>query len=68
VLETEPARKDEPLVALDNVLFTPHIGGSSREAQSRGERGAAEEVIRVLRGEEPRNPVVRGTKNPVFGK
>ena len=60
VLENEPARKDEPLLALGNVLFTPHIGGSTREAQSRGERGAAEEVIRVLQGEAPRNPVVHG--------
>ena len=58
VLENEPARKDEPLLALDNVLFTPHIGGSSREAQSRGERGAAEEVVRVLEGKRPLNPVV----------
>jgi D-3-phosphoglycerate dehydrogenase len=57
VLETEPARKDDPLIGLDNVLFSPHIGGSAREATTRGERGAAEEVVRVLEGKTPRNPV-----------
>jgi D-3-phosphoglycerate dehydrogenase len=57
VLETEPARKDDPLIGLDNVLFSPHIGGSAREATIRGERGAAEEVVRVLEGKKPRNPV-----------
>jgi D-3-phosphoglycerate dehydrogenase len=57
VLETEPPRKDHPLLKLDNVLLTPHIGGSTREATLRGERGAAEEVVRVLEGKRPRNPV-----------
>ena len=57
VLETEPPRKDHPLIGLDNVIFTPHIGGSTREAQKRGEWGAAEEVLRVLEGKAPRNPV-----------
>jgi len=58
VLETEPPRKDHPLIGLDNVIFSPHIGGSAREATSRGERGAAEEVMRVLEGKRPLNPVV----------
>jgi D-3-phosphoglycerate dehydrogenase len=59
VLEAEPPRNDHPLLNLDNVLLTPHIGGSTREATLRGERGAAEEVVRVLEGKEPRNPVFR---------
>ena len=58
VMENEPPRKDHPLLALDNVLLTPHIGGSTRESQTRGERGAAEEVVRVLQGDRPLNPVV----------
>ena len=61
VLETEPPTKDHPLLKLDNVLFTPHIGGSTREAQARGEWGAAEEVVRVLQGEKPRNAVLEIT-------
>jgi phosphoglycerate dehydrogenase-like enzyme len=59
VLEVEPPRKDHPLLKLDNVLLTPHIGGSTREATKRGERGAAEEVVRVLEGKKPRNPVIQ---------
>ena len=58
VMESEPPRHDHPLLRLDNVLLTPHIGGSSREAQKRGEWGAAEEVVRVLSGERPLNPVI----------
>jgi D-3-phosphoglycerate dehydrogenase / 2-oxoglutarate reductase len=58
VMENEPPRKDHPLLALENVLLSPHIGGSTREAQTRGEWGAAEEVVRVLQGERPLNPVI----------
>lgn len=58
VFEAEPPREDHPMLRLDNVLLTPHIGGSTHDAQARGERGAAEEVVRVLQGERPRNPVI----------
>jgi D-3-phosphoglycerate dehydrogenase len=58
VMESEPPRKDHPFFALDNVLMTPHLGGSSRESQKRGEMGAAEEVVRVLQGDRPLNPVI----------
>ena len=57
VMEAEPPRRDHPLLGLDNVILTPHIGGSTREATKRGEWGAAEEVVRVLEGKRPRNPV-----------
>lgn len=57
VLETEPPPKDHPLIGLDNVILSPHIGGSTNEATSRGEWGAAEEVVRVLQGIKPLNPV-----------
>jgi D-3-phosphoglycerate dehydrogenase / 2-oxoglutarate reductase len=62
VMENEPPRKDHPLLALDNVLLSPHIGGSTREAQTRGEWGAAEEVVRVLKGERPLNPVIHARR------
>lgn len=57
VMEKEPPGADHPLLRLDNVLLSPHIGGSTREATRRGEWGAAEEVVRVLEGKTPRNPV-----------
>ena len=58
VVENEPLRQDHPLLQLDNVIFTPHIGAMTLEASKRGEWGAAEEVIRVLEGKKPRNPVM----------
>ena len=52
--------KDHPLFQLDNVILTPHIGALTFEASKRGEWGAAEEVIRVLEGKKPKNPVMEG--------
>jgi D-3-phosphoglycerate dehydrogenase len=60
VVENEPPQKDHPLFQLDNVILTPHIGALTLEASKRGEWGAAEEVIRVLGGKKPKNPVVEG--------
>ena len=57
VIEVEPPAKDHPLLQLDNVLWTPHLGAQTFEAAQRGEWGAAEEVIRVLEGKPPKNPV-----------
>jgi D-3-phosphoglycerate dehydrogenase len=57
VIESEPPRKDHPLFNLANVLWTPHLGAVTTEASTRGEWGAAQEVIRVLEGKRPKNPV-----------
>jgi D-3-phosphoglycerate dehydrogenase len=57
VIAQEPPPKDHPLFNLDNVLWTPHLGAVTLEASERGEWGAAEEVIRVLEGQPPKNPV-----------
>ena len=61
VVEDEPPGKNHPLFQLDNVILTPHIGALTFEASKRGEWGAAEEVIRVLEGKKPKNPVGEGT-------
>jgi D-3-phosphoglycerate dehydrogenase len=53
----EPPAPEHPLFTLDNVLLTPHIGAGTEEASARGEWGAAEEVVRVLEGKRPKNPV-----------
>ena len=57
VVENEPPEKDHPLLQLDNVILTPHLGAMTVEAARRGEWGAAEEVIRVLEGSRPKNPI-----------
>jgi len=58
VIAEEPPAKNHPLLKLDNVLWTPHLGALTLEASERGEWGAAEEVIRVLERKRPKNPVV----------
>jgi phosphoglycerate dehydrogenase-like enzyme len=53
---TEPPDPDDPLFALD-VVATPHIGGAT-DVSLRGIAAAvAANVIRVARGEEPKNCV-----------
>jgi len=46
-----------PLFALDNVLLTPHLAGSTRESRARSSLRAADETLRMLAGEKPRNLV-----------
>jgi D-3-phosphoglycerate dehydrogenase len=58
VIANEPPARNHPLIELDNVLWTPHLGAVTLEASERGEWGAAQEVIRVLESKRPKNPVV----------
>ncbi|HLZ07854.1 MAG TPA: C-terminal binding protein [Chloroflexota bacterium] len=57
VLETEPPRPDNPLLAMDNVILTPHAAYYSDDSLAYLQSSVAEEVVRVLRGERPRSPV-----------
>lgn len=47
VFEEEPAR-DNPLFALDNVVFTPHLGASTQEAQENVAVQIAEQISDFL--------------------
>ncbi|MDU2064503.1 MAG: phosphoglycerate dehydrogenase [Sporomusaceae bacterium] len=53
----EPPGEDHPLLSLPNVIITPHCGAYTKEAVIRCSVTAAEEVVRVLKGETPRYPV-----------
>lgn len=55
VFDVQPLAADHPLRALPNVLLTPHTAGLSQEAVVRMSTGAAEDTIRILAGERPRN-------------
>jgi D-3-phosphoglycerate dehydrogenase len=46
-----------PLFALNNVILTPHLAGSTRESRARAALRAADETLRMLAGERPRNLV-----------
>lgn len=59
VQEGEPLPVDHPLFALDNCLLGPHVAFYSEESLVDLQRRCAEEVVRVLAGERPRNPVNR---------
>lgn len=54
--EEEPIKPENPLLKLDNIIITPHIGGSTEEALAAGSELAVDEVIRFLKGEPPRTP------------
>jgi len=41
------------LTELENVVFTPHLGASTREGQIRAGVICAEQILKVLAGEEP---------------
>ena len=63
VLEAEPIDPASPLLRMEQVIVTPHAAWYSEEGRSDLKRRAAEEAVRVLRGERPRhcvNPEVWG--------
>lgn len=43
------------LFGFDNVILTPHLAGMTRESRARMSVAAAEEVLRMLDGQPPRN-------------
>ncbi|MBW1962652.1 MAG: hydroxyacid dehydrogenase [Deltaproteobacteria bacterium] len=52
-----PHPKDNPLLGLQNVIVTPHLGSGAKESLMRMATHAAEEIIRVLSGKQPKHPV-----------
>lgn len=53
VLEQEPPAPDNPLLQLDNVLFTPHTAGVTRDTWPRRGKFIFENLQRVWEGETP---------------
>ncbi len=62
VLEKEPPDPGDPILTLDNVVFTPHYASYTEEAYHELRVKTAENAAAVLRGEFPKylyNPEVR---------
>lgn len=57
VLEQEPPPADSALLGRTDIILTPHTGFYSVESLEDLQTKAAQEVVRVLRGEKPRFPV-----------
>lgn len=57
VFEKEPLPEDNPFRSMKNVIITPHLGASTREAQDRAGVMIAEQVAAALHGEFVNNVV-----------
>ncbi len=57
VYDVEPPHSDHPLIGRADCLLTPHSAAQTVEGLTNMAVGVAEDVVGVLRGEAPRNPV-----------
>ena len=55
VFETHPIAPDHPLLQLDNVILTPHLGGATMETIDRYSKMIADDVLRFMGGKRPVN-------------
>jgi D-3-phosphoglycerate dehydrogenase len=57
VYKTWPVKPDDPILKLDNVILTPHVGGATDESVLRHSEMMADDIERFLKGERPKNLV-----------
>lgn len=57
VTESEPVKKDNPLLRFDNVVVTSHMAWYSVESEKELQLKVSQEVERVMKGEKPLHPV-----------
>ena len=57
VFETQPLAPDSPLLLLDNMVLTPHLGGATAETIERHSGAMANDIQRYLAGQLPKNLV-----------
>lgn len=57
VFEREPLNPDSPLLQLDNVVATPHIGSATHETREAMAKCAVENLLAALAGQRPGNLV-----------
>jgi D-3-phosphoglycerate dehydrogenase len=49
----QPLARDHPLLALDNVLLTPHVASLTHESIARMSVGSAQAILQLMRGQRP---------------
>lgn len=57
VFEVEPLPQDSPLIGLESAVVTPHSAAFSEQALAELRGRALDDVLRVLAGDLPRDPV-----------
>jgi phosphogluconate 2-dehydrogenase len=57
VFEREPLNPDSPLLQLNNVVATPHIGSATHETREAMAKCAVDNLLAALAGERPANLV-----------
>ena len=58
----------DPLLALDNVILTPHLAAVTQESRARASVAAAEEMLRMLAGQRPQNFVNPESWEKIYSK
>ncbi|MNI58584.1 Glyoxylate/hydroxypyruvate reductase B [compost metagenome] len=59
VFEREPLNLDSPLLQMNNVVATPHMGSATHETREAMARCAVDNLLAALAGERPKNLVNR---------
>ena len=57
MFDTHPISPNSPLLALDNVVLTPHLGGATVDTIERHSQMMADDLLRFLEGQRPANLV-----------
>lgn len=57
VFEKEPVNADNPLLTMPNVVTVPHIGSATAKTEETMAMRAAENLVAVLTGKEPKDPL-----------
>ena len=64
VFETQPIAPGSPLLEMDNVILTPHIGGATEETVERHSKMMTDDILSFVEGRRPVNLVVPQTWPP----